>query len=122
MALETMEPNPVWASDAYADTVDTLAEHRGLVYKVWGGDWCKDCRAQLPDFGAALKEAGIPEENVIHHELDEDKQGPDVEEYGVEYIPTVVVEHRGEEIVRFVEEESVPIAVYLAQRIEEYFG
>ena len=122
MALETMEPNPVWASDAYADTLDTLAEHRGLVYNVWGGDWCKDCRAQLPDFSAALEEADIPAENIVHHELDEDKQGPGVAEYGIEYIPTVVVEHRGEEVARFVEEEPVPVAVYLAQRIEEYFG
>ena len=119
MALETMEPNPVWASDAYADTVDTLAERRGLVYKVWGGDWCKDCRAQLPDFGAALEEAGIPEENVVHQELDEQKQGQGVEEYGIEFIPTVVVEHRGEEVARFVEEEPVSIAAYLAERIAE---
>jgi len=121
MALNTMEPNPVWAADAHADTVDTLAEHSGLVYNVWGGDWCKDCRAQLPDFSAALEEARVPEENIVHHELDEDKQGPGVEEYGIEYIPTVVVEHRGEEVARFVEEESVPIATYLARRIEGDF-
>ena len=122
MPLETMEPNPVWTADAYADTVDTIAEHDELVYRVWGGDWCKDCRAQLPDLGAALAEAGVPEANVVHHELDEDKQGPGVEEYDIEYIPTVVVEHRGEEVARFVEEEPVPVAVYLAQRIEERFG
>jgi thiol-disulfide isomerase/thioredoxin len=109
----------VWAADAYADTIDTLAEHRQLVYHVWGGDWCKDCRAQLPDFSAALQEAGVPEGNVVHHAVDEDKQGPGVEEYGIEFIPTVVVEHDGEEVVRFVEEEQVPIAVYLAERIRE---
>ena len=117
-----MEPNPVWAADAYADTVDTLAEHPDLVYRVWGGDWCKDCRARLPDLGAALEEAGVPEENVVHSAVDQDKQGPGVEEYGVEFIPTVVVEREGEEIARFVEEESVPVAVYLADRIEAYFG
>lgn len=119
--LETMRPNPAWDAASYEDVVAVVGRE-GLVFRVWGGDWCKDCRAQLPDFGAALKEAGIPEENVSHHELDENKQGPGVEEYGIEYIPTVVVEHRGEEVARFVEEEPVPIAVYLAQRIEEYFG
>jgi len=124
MALETMEPNPVWAADAYSDTVTTLEAHnRDLVYKVWGGDWCKDCRAQLPDFGAALAEADVPEERIEHYALDEDKQGPGVEEYDIEFIPTVVVERAdtGEEIARFVEEEPVPIAVYLAERIEEAF-
>ncbi|WP_089817701.1 thioredoxin family protein [Halomicrobium zhouii] len=123
MTLETMEPNPVWVADAYSDTVDTLAEHSDeLVYKVWGGDWCKDCRSQLPDFGAALDAAGVPDENVEHYAVEKEddgsKVGPKVEEYDVEYIPTVVVEHGGEEIARFVEEEPVAIAIYLANEIE----
>jgi thiol-disulfide isomerase/thioredoxin len=123
MSLETMEPNPVWVEDAYADTVDVFnAYGAGLVFKVWGGDWCKDCRAQLPDFGAALAAAEIPEDNVEHFELDQNKQGPGVEEYGIEFIPTVVVEYEGEEIARFVEEEPVPIAAYLADEIEDALG
>ena len=121
--LETMEPNPVWVQDAYADTVDLLARYRNdLEYHVWGGDWCKDCRAQLPDFGAALEAAEVPERRIHHYptekEDDGSKTGPGVEEYDVEYIPTVVVERNGEEIARFVEEERVPIAVYLADEIE----
>jgi len=123
MSLETMEPNPVWVEDAYADTVAVLAEYGpDLTFHVWGGDWCKDCRGQLPDFGAALAAADVPEENVHHHEVDQDKQGSGVEEYGIEYIPTVVVEHDGEEIARFVEEEAVPISVYLADEIEDALG
>jgi thiol-disulfide isomerase/thioredoxin len=121
--LETMEPNPVWVEDAYADTVDVLARYAlRLDYHVWGGDWCKDCRAQLPDFGAALEAANVPSSNVHHYptekEDDGGKTGPGVEEYDIEYIPTVVVEHDGTEIARFVEEEPVPIAVYLADQIE----
>ncbi|WP_018258638.1 thioredoxin family protein [Halomicrobium katesii] len=123
MPLTTMEPNPVWSEGAYEDTVDVLAEHRDeLVYKVWGGDWCKDCRSQLPDFGAALDAAEVPEENVAHHETEKEddgsKTGPGVEEYGIEYIPTVVVERDGEEIARFVEDADVPIAVSLAEEIQ----
>jgi thiol-disulfide isomerase/thioredoxin len=123
MPLETMEPNPVWVEDAYAETVDVFESYgQDLVFRVWGGDWCKDCRAQLPDFGAALDAADVPDDNVIHYELDQDKQGPGVDEYGIELIPTVVVEHDGEEIARFVEEESLPIAVYLAEEIEAALG
>ena len=122
--LETMEPNPVWVADAYTDTVDTLSEYADdLVFRVWGGDWCKDCRSQLPDFGAALKAAEVPEANVHHYPTekaeDGSKTGPGVEEYGIEFIPTVVVEHEGDEIARFVEDEPVPIAVYLAERIAD---
>jgi len=123
MSLETMEPNPVWVEDAYAETVDVLEAYgEQLTFRVFGGDWCKDCRAQLPDFGAALGAADVPTEDIVHYELDEDKQGPGVEEYGIEYIPTVVVEHNGQEIARFVEEEAVPIAVYLAEEIEAELG
>ena len=122
MPLGTLEPNPVWAAGAHEETVETLAAHEDLVFRVWGGDWCKDCRAQLPDFGAALEAAEIPDERIHHHELDGDKQGPGVEAYGIEFIPTVVVERDGAEIARFVEDESVPIAVYLAERIREELG
>jgi thiol-disulfide isomerase/thioredoxin len=120
--LETMEPNPVWVPDAYEDTVDVLARHADeLTYHIWGGDWCKDCRAQLPDFGAALEAADVPEDRIHHYptekEDDGSKTGPGVSEYGIAYIPTVVVEHDGEEIARFIEEEPVPIAVFLADRI-----
>ena len=123
MTLETMEPNPVWDAAAYEDTVDVLSTHADeLVYKVWGGDWCKDCRSQLPDFGAALDAAGVPHENVEHFAVekgdDGTKVGPQVEEYEIAYIPTVVVERDGAEIARFVEEEPVPIAVYLADEID----
>jgi len=122
--LTTMEPNPVWDEDSYPDTVDTLAEHADdLVYKVWGGDWCKDCRAQLPDFAAALAAAGVPEDRIEHYptekEDDGSKTGPGVEAYDIEYIPTVVVERDGAEVARFVETEAKPIAVYLAELLAD---
>jgi thiol-disulfide isomerase/thioredoxin len=132
MELETMEPNPVWTEEAYADTVDVLATLRHEVtYKVWGGDWCIDCRSQLPDFAAALDAAEVPESRIEHYpvekEEDGSKTGPKVEGYDIERIPTVVVERdarsasdaSGEEVARFVEEEPVPIAVYLGRRLED---
>ena len=124
MSLETMDPNPVWTEEAYSETVDVLAALGDEVtYKVWGGDWCIDCRSQLPDFGAALDAAGVPDHRIEEYavEKDEDgtKIGSNVEAYDVEYIPTVVVERNGEEVARFVEEEPVPIAVYLARELED---
>ncbi|MEF8820667.1 MAG: thioredoxin family protein [Halovenus sp.] len=119
MSLETLEPNPVWVADAYTDTIETLDIYSDqVVYRIWGGDWCKDCRAQLPDFGAALDAANIPDDRIHEYALDENKEGPGVEEYGIEKIPTVIVEDDdGEEIARFVEEESMPIALYLAEKL-----
>jgi thioredoxin 1 len=120
MSLETMRPNPTWDAASYEDAVDTLATHRDeLTYLVWAGDWCKDCRALLPDFAAALEAAEIPEERIEELSLDTDKEGPKVNAYDIEYIPTIVVENDdGEELTRFVEKERVPPAVWLAGQLE----
>jgi thiol-disulfide isomerase/thioredoxin len=120
--LTTMEPDPVWDAEAYAYTVETLSAFADTaVFRVWGGDWCKDCRSQLPEFGAALEAAGVPAERIEHYpteKLDDgSKTGPGVEAYGIEYIPTVVVEVDGEEVARFVESADVPIAVSLADEL-----
>lgn len=124
MELETMRPNPVWDAESYDDAVTVLeSEADDVVVKVWCGDWCKDCRSQLPDFGAALEAAGV--EAVEHYPVekadDGSKLGPKVDEYGIERIPTVVVEdaNSGEALARFVEEADVPIAVHLARELEE---
>ena len=123
MELETLRPNPAWDAASYEESVDVLESHRDeLTYRVWGGDWCKDCRSQLPDFGAALDAAGV--EHVEHYPVeksdDGSKTGPNVDEYDIELIPTVVVEDHdtGEELARFVENEPLPIFVYLAEQLK----
>jgi thiol-disulfide isomerase/thioredoxin len=88
-----------------------------LAYLVWGADWCGDCRAQLPAFAAALSAAGVPDERIHRFAVDGDKMGEGVDAYGVEYIPTVVVERDGEEVARFVESADEPIATVLAERL-----
>ena len=127
MKLETMRPNPVWDATSYEDAVEVFEALAGeVVVKVWGGDWCKDCRSQLPDFGAALEAAGV--EHVEHYPVekadDGSKIGPSVEEYDIELIPTVVVEDRdtGEVLARFVEDEPMPIVVHLASQLESHAG
>jgi thiol-disulfide isomerase/thioredoxin len=93
----------------------------GLTFRVWGGDWCGDCRAQLPAFAAALAAAGVPADRVheypVEKAADGSKTGPAVEAYGVDRIPTVVVERDGEEVARFVEAADEPVAAYLAARL-----
>jgi hypothetical protein len=119
--LETMRPNPVWTADAYEDSVAAWeAVREDVTVRVWGGDWCKDCRGQLPDFGAGLAAAGV--DRVRHHPVekrdDGSKAGPGVTEYDVTRIPTIVVEHEGEELARYVEEGLKPAFVSLAEQLE----
>jgi thiol-disulfide isomerase/thioredoxin len=123
MELETMRPNPVWDADSYGEAI-AIFESRGddIVVKVWGGDWCKDCRSQLPDFGAAMEAAGV--EAVEHYPVekadDGSKVGPEIDAYGIELIPTVIVEdaESGEELARFVEDADEPIVVHLAEQLD----
>ena len=119
MSLETMSPNPVWNPAGYEDAIDAVAEHADeLTVRVWAGDWCKDCRAILQDFAAALDEADVPEERIEEYALDQDKQGELVAEYDIEYIPTIVIERDGEEVARFVEDEPQPPIVHLAEQLD----
>jgi thiol-disulfide isomerase/thioredoxin len=117
--LETMRP-PAQADDVDDDTRAALGAD-GLVYRVWGGDWCGDCRRQLPAFASALAAAGVSEDRIFEYpvekEADGSKTGELVAEYGVERIPTVVVERDGAEVARFVEDAEEPIAAYLAGRL-----
>ena len=120
MQLETMQPADDWDNSGDEQAIEALSAD-GLVFHVWGGDWCGDCQRQLPAFAAALDVAGVADENVNHYPVekkgDGSKSGPKVDEYGIELIPTVVVERDGEEVARFVEEESTPIATYLANQL-----
>lgn len=119
MSLETMSPNPGWNTD-HEDAVETVATHADdLTIRVWGGDWCGDCRDVLPDFAAALDAAGVSEDRIEEYALDREKEGELVDEYDIEYIPTIVVERDGREVARFVESEPELPIVFLAERLEE---
>lgn len=118
MRLETMTPTD--EPGVGQDVIETLSRlDAAVTFKVWGGDWCKDCRALLPPFAAALEAAGIDGDRIEHYPVDRDKRGEGTDEYGIEYIPTIVVEVDGKEVARFVESEVVPPAEYLAERLAD---
>lgn len=122
MTLETLSPDPSFDPDTLDPAVlDALAgDYR---YKVWGGDWCVDCKRQLPTFGAVLAAAGVPDDRIEAFPVTkgaDGKEGPGVEEYGVELIPTVVVEDAdGAELARFVEDADVSVSEALARQLAD---
>ncbi|WP_049947571.1 thioredoxin domain-containing protein [Candidatus Halobonum tyrrellensis] len=116
-----MRPNPTWDAASYEEEVEALSDE-SLTFRVWSGDWCPDCRGQLPDFAAALDAAGVPADRIVAYpveKVDGEKRGHGMDEYGVEFIPTVVVERDGAELARFVEEENAPVAAYLARELSD---
>ena len=123
MTLETLAPAADLDADAFDESVLTALAADDYVFKVWGGDWCGDCQRQLPEFGAALAAAGVPDDRIEAFPVTkgpDGKEGELVDEYGIELIPTVVVESPdGEEVARFVEDEDVSIAEYLADRLAD---
>ena len=122
MTLETLAPNGA-DGDALDDEVLNALGAGDYRFNVWGGDWCGDCQRQLPAFAAALDAAGVPDDRIEDFPVTkgpDGKEGEGVDEYGIELIPTVVVENGdGEEIARFVEEADVSIAEFLARELGE---
>lgn len=122
MTLETLTPAADWDTGAHAEAVDALAS-LGAADRVlvWCDDGCKDCRALLPAFAAALEAAGVPDDRVVEHAVERlpegEKRGPKVDEYGVERIPTVVIERDGVETARFVEGDGDDVADALARQL-----
>lgn len=122
MTLSTLTPAADWDASAHADAVEALAAlgepDRVLI---WCDDGCKDCQALLPAFGAALEAAGVPDDHVVQYAVERlpegRKRGPKVEAYGIERIPTVVVERDGEERARFVEGDGDSIVDALADQL-----
>ena len=123
MTLETLAPAADLDADAFDDSVLKALAADDYDFNVWGGDWCGDCQRQLPEFGAALAAAGVPDDRIEAYPVTKGpngKEGELVEGYDIELIPTVVVESPdGEELARFVEDEDVSIAAYLAERLAD---
>ncbi|PNW65218.1 UNVERIFIED_CONTAM: thioredoxin [Euhalothece sp. KZN 001] len=118
--LETMRPDPMWDATAHAETVTALSG-AGLHFHVWGADWCGDCRRQLPQLAAALAAAGVPAARLsiypVTKQPDGSKVGPQVDAYGIELIPTVVIERDGVEVARVVEDAPRSLAAALADQL-----
>ena len=72
-----------------------------------------------PEVGRVVAEYGERGVGVLLVAPDADLARKDVEEYGIELIPTVIVERDDEEVARFVESEDRPIAEYLAAELSE---
>lgn len=120
-----MKPNPTWDVDSNEHTVNVFnALDDDYEFLIWCDDGCPDCQAQLPDFAAALQAANIDDSRITTFPVERlpegRKRGPMVDEYGIQRIPTIVVERAGEEVARYVEIEDQPAASYLAGILEQY--
>lgn len=118
--MDAMEPNPAFDPESYPDVIeafDALGPEARIL--VWGGDWCPDTRQELPDFAATLEASSLSPEQIETYEVDHEKNGPKVEEYGIDRIPTIIVERDGEQLATFVEKEPVPAAIVLADQLSE---
>jgi thiol-disulfide isomerase/thioredoxin len=116
--LETLRPASDWSEAAHTETVEGLSElaASGAQFHVWSGDWCPDCRRQLPAFAAAVDAAEVPPEAVTVYPVErgsDGKVGPGMDEFDVSLIPTVIVERDGTEVARFEESGPLPIAASL---------
>ena len=130
-----MVPNSIWNASDHTETINTLSKlDDTFKFKIWCDDGCKDCRAQMPDFAAALSAANIHSSCVEQYSVERlptgKKKGPLVGEYGVTRIPTIIIERESkqnpirapDEIARYVELEDIPAADYLSGILANYLS
>lgn len=134
MTLDSMTPNPIWNASDHLETVTALSKlDSNFVFKIWCDDGCKDCRAQLPNFSAALSAANINPNCIEQYPVDRlpdgKKQGPLVDEYDISRIPTIILEEKIDtptsstrEIARYVELAEIPAADYLSEALSKYLN
>lgn len=117
VSLETLTPDEnATPAPAVVDRFAHLADE--VTITVWGADWCGDCQRVLPVFAAILEAADVPTERVTGIAVDREKQGPGVDAYDIEYIPTIVIERNGTELARFVESADRPVGEVLAEQLD----
>lgn len=119
--LGTLQPDATWTPAGIEAEIEAI-DAEPYQFRIWAGDWCRDCRRQLPAFAAALRAAEVPEERINVYPVereDGEKVGPEMDRYDVDRIPTVIVERDGEEVARFVESAGVPIVADLARQLAD---
>ncbi len=69
------------------------------------GTWCSDSQREVPHLFKLLDQLNFPEEKISMIAIDEDKAEPasDIEKWGVEYVPTIILLKDGTEVGRIVE-------------------
>ncbi len=75
MELRTMNPASNWEPAPGTEAAIDALGADDYTFHVWGGDWCIDCRSQLPDFGAALDHAGVDSEQIEHYPVEKEADG-----------------------------------------------
>lgn len=123
VSLSSFEPDPAWDPEAYAETVAAFSSlPETAVVHVWGGDWCGDCRRELPALAAALDAADLPPDQIAIHPVTSDKDGALVDAYDVTRVPTVVVQVDGDPVARFEEKDRAPAPVAVAETLRDKSG
>lgn len=84
---------------------------KGLKFIVFGGTWCGDTRALLPNFYKVMDAAGIKDDDIELYLLDRSKKSGDglAARHHIKFLPTFIVIKNGVEIGRVVEtvDESI---------------
>jgi thiol-disulfide isomerase/thioredoxin len=82
--------------------IDKMAD---VSFKIFLGTWCKDSRREVPRFLKILDEISFKPSHIEFVGLDREKTCPAKLEkgYGIEFVPTIIVNKNGSEIGRIIE-------------------
>jgi len=100
------------------DRLNTLRLNRNFEIIVFAGTWCSDTKILLPKFYKTIDALKHPPKVTLILVDKEKKSGKEIEkDYGLEYVPTFIVEEHKRETGRIVEVTQKSIEEDLAEII-----
>lgn len=89
---------------------------------VFMGTWCEDSHNLVPKLAKVLQQCKYPASSVKMFGLDLSKKGLNNEEasHNIEYVPTIILTHKGKEIGRIVETVDESLEIDMLRIIIDY--
>ena len=85
------------------------------------GTWCSDSQREIPHFYRILDEIDYPNNKMTLIAIDEDKANPEkpINEWSIEYVPTIIFIKNEKEIGRIVEAPAETLEKDMLQILEQ---
>ncbi|HRP01402.1 MAG TPA: thioredoxin family protein [Candidatus Kapabacteria bacterium] len=92
-------------SDSVINLLKPIVKEQKLGFTIFAGNWCKDCKSELPKIMSIANALGISSADIVVYGLDKDFYEPSfaAKRMQITKVPTLIITYQGEELSRIEE-------------------